>query len=48
MEKFARMIIEGVTTGVTKGVNDKRVYVVETDVTEVQNRVKVIESGARW
>ena len=48
MEKFARMIIEGVTTGVTKGVNDKRVYVVETDVTEVQNRVKVIESGAKW
>lgn len=48
MEKFARMIIEGVTTGVAKGVNDKRVYVVETDVTEVQNRVKVIESGAKW
>lgn len=48
MDRFARTIIDGITYGVAKNVNDKKVYVVETDITETQNRVKVIESGSRW
>ena len=48
MDRFARTIIDGITYGVSKNVNDKKVYVVETDITETQNRVKVIESGSRW